>query len=204
MTATNNATAPLGKLSFTFNSAAADADGLADDVNASSGEALTLAANDAGDDLAHLITFTPSGSITGNYVITGTGPNGQAQTETVATSTDQAVTSTLYFMTVTEVLAPAGIGAETIDIGWAAGSVTPWYPLTKRMTRMNFGITVTTGSSPTFSMQHTFDGTQAFIHASVSGATANVDGSYTGPIGAIRALWTAAGEITFSSTTAID
>lgn len=87
-------------------------------VNATGGTAFTLAASSCGDSLAHQLSFAPSGSVSGSYVITGTDADGKTQTETVATSTTNTVESTKYFLTVTEILAPAGIGAETIDIGF--------------------------------------------------------------------------------------
>jgi len=164
------------------------------------GAELALAANDAGDNLAHLIVITPSGSVTGDYVITGTGPNGQAQSETVATDTTNAVTSTLYFLTVTSVTAPAGIGSETVDIGWAANSVTPWRAVDPRMTHMMFGCRIVTGS-PTFTLQHSMDpaGGDAYPHAQVTDATAGVSNSYAGPIQAIRLLFTVAGRVRLSA-----
>lgn len=95
-----------------------DTDAYANDVNASAGDPFTLAATSAGDSLAHKVIITPSGSVTGNYTITGTDADGQTQTETLATDTVNAVTSAKYYLTLTSVLAPAGIGAETVDIGF--------------------------------------------------------------------------------------
>lgn len=95
-----------------------DTDGFANDVNSSAGTAFTLAATSAGDNLAHKIIITPSGSVTGNYTITGTDADGRVQSEILATDTTNAVTSAKYYLTLTSVLAPSGIGAETVDIGW--------------------------------------------------------------------------------------
>lgn len=87
-------------------------------VNATGGTAFTLAATSCGDSLAHQLSFAPSGSVTGNYSVTGTDADGRAQAETVATSTTNTVESSKYWLTVSEILAPAGIGAATIDIGF--------------------------------------------------------------------------------------
>lgn len=95
-----------------------DTDAYANDVNTTDGLPFTLAATSAGDSLAHKVIITPSGSVTGDYTLTGTDADGRAQTETLATNTTSAVTSAKYYKTLTEVLAPSGIGAETVDIGF--------------------------------------------------------------------------------------
>lgn len=106
-----------------------DTDGFANDVTASAGNPFTLAATSAGDAMAHKVIITPSGSVTGNYSLTGTDAEGKAQTETLATNTTNAVTSTKFFLTLTEVLAPAGIGSETVDIGWTDDVVGAMFPI---------------------------------------------------------------------------
>jgi hypothetical protein len=93
--------------------------GFANDVNASSGNPFTLTATSSGDSLAHKVVITPSASVTGDYTITGTDADGRVQTETLATDTTNAVTSVKFYLTLTSVLAPSGIGANTVDIGWA-------------------------------------------------------------------------------------
>ena len=114
---------------YSFDVADEDTDGFANDVNAAAGEPLTLAATAPSDGLAHKVIITPGGAVTGNYTLTGTDADGKAQVETLATDTDQAVTSLKYFKTLTEVLAPAGIGAETVDIGWVDEVAGPTIPL---------------------------------------------------------------------------
>jgi len=94
-----------------------DTDGFANDVAGTSGVAFVLAATTPADGLGHLVIITPSGSVTGSYIITGTDASGLYQTETLATNTTNAVTSVKYYKTLTSVLAPSGIGAETVDIG---------------------------------------------------------------------------------------
>ncbi len=95
-----------------------DTDAYANDVAGTSGVAFVLSATAPGDSLAHKVIITPSGSVTGNYTLTGTDADGRAQTEVLATSTTNPVTSVKYYLTLTSVLAPAGIGAETVDIGF--------------------------------------------------------------------------------------
>lgn len=190
-------TARQEKFEITGTSSAADTDGYANDVNTTDGLPFTLAATVPGDSLAHKVIITPSGSVTGDYIITGTGPNGQSQTETLATDTTNAVTSAKYYKSVTEVLAPAGIGANTVDIGWTAASVTAWQSLSPQMTRLNFGVTKGTGS-PTYTVQQTFDGDAVFDHADVAAETTSQWGTIVGPVAGIRLVWTAAGQATLT------
>lgn len=186
-------------LTISGNSSAADTDGYANNVTADPGEPLTLAATEPGDSLAHLVIITPSGSVTGSYTITGTGPQGEAQTETLATDTTNAVTSAKHYKTVTEVLAPDTLGAETVDIGWTAASVSAWkaiptfggYPI-------GVGVTVVSGL-PTYTLQHTYDGVAVLNHATIASKTASFDGSITTPVQAIRLSWAAAGPISMSA-----
>ena len=104
---------------YDFAPAAEDTNGFANDVTAASGQPFTLAATVSGDDLAHKVVITPSGSVTGNYTISGLDADGQTQSETLATDTVNAVTSVNYYSSLTSVLAPSGLGAGTVDIGWA-------------------------------------------------------------------------------------
>lgn len=186
-------------LTITGNSSALDADGYANDVAGTSGQPFTLAATAPGDSLAHLVIITPSGSVTGNYTLTGTGPEGQAQTETLATDTTNAVTSSKYFKTLTQVLAPSGIGANTVDIGWTAASVSAWKVLPKfAEVPIGIGVTVVSGS-PTYTLQHTYDGSAAFNHATIASKSSSFDGSITAPVQAIRLSWAAAGSLSLAA-----
>lgn len=82
-----------------------------------------------------------------------------------------------------------------------AVSSAPWIPLDPHKNPGNIGFYVTkiggAGTDITFSVQHTFDdvlteaSATAFDHSTVSGKTANIDGSYLFPISAIRLRVTA-------------
>jgi len=115
--------------SVTYTPADDSTNGIATSTNSAAGVAFTQVATNAADNLAHLIIITPSKSVTGNYTITGTDADGKAQTETLATNTTSAVTSVKYYLTVTSVLAPAGITDATVQIGWTDDIVSPTYPL---------------------------------------------------------------------------
>lgn len=108
---------------------AEDTDGFANDVTAASGQPLTLAATESGDDLAHKVIITPSGAVTGDYTITGLDADGQAQSEVLATNGVTAVTSEKYYLGLVSVLAPSGLGANTVDIGWVDEFVSKTIPL---------------------------------------------------------------------------
>lgn len=115
---------------WTYTIAAASVTGYASNVT---GATWTLTANTAGDGLAHPVTIKGDAATDHSAktaVITGTGPEGQAQTETVNLPNGTAtVTSLKYFKTVTSVVPSATISTDTMDIGWTATGVTPAIPL---------------------------------------------------------------------------
>jgi hypothetical protein len=191
-----------------------DTDGIANDVTALEGVALTLASDGPGDGLAHLIIITPSGSISDDFVITGTDADGVVQTETLASNTTSAVTSVKYYKTVTEVLA-ATLGAETVDIGWTDDIVSPTFPLNWRQQDFHVSLGVDVSGTIDYTVQHTFDPLHPqehnvadpapstfkwWPHASLVTKTADTDGDYDFPVTATRLLinsLTAGATITF-------
>ena len=189
------------KIQITGNSAALDADGLANDVAyASGGYALT--ATTSGDSLAHKITVL--GNAATNHsaktiTVTGTDADGNVQTETMAGPNGiVTVTTAKFYLTVTSVTIDATTNADTFDIGWTAASVSPWYHVNKQPWGPNgvgFGCVVDSGT-PTYTVEQQYgDGTK-FNHATVASETTSQEGSYTTPVRAIRLSWAAAGGVT--------
>lgn len=193
----------MKKLTLTGTSVAQDTDNIANNVTASSGVAFTLITDETPDGLAHKLILTPSGSVTGNYGLSGLDADGVAVSETLATNTTNAVTSAKYYASGIAVTAPSGLGAETVDIGYTADSVSASvHPeLNGRITggtfNIGFGCTVGTGT-PTYTVQHTYDGVAWFNHSSVAAETTSQDGTYISPVSAIRLLWAAAGQVTLT------
>lgn len=113
-----------------YTPAAASLTGL---LSNATGATWTLTATSAADNLAHLITIRNDSATdhSGKTVIlTGTDADGKAQTETMDLPAGSAtVTSTKYFLTLTTAVPSATIGADTMDIGWAAGAISPTYPI---------------------------------------------------------------------------
>lgn len=97
-----------------------DLDGFAnnsvDDVGAPG--FMVLTETTVGDGFAHKVRFTPSGSITGDFIILGTDQDGNVAGETLETDEGNAVTTVGFYLTLTSIETPAGLGAETVDIGW--------------------------------------------------------------------------------------
>ena len=193
-------------------SAAASVTGL---LSNATGSTWTLTANDAGDmvtvnngttvPMAHLITIKGDAATDHSAktaVITGTGPNGEVQTETVNLPNGTAtVTSTKYFRSVQTVVPSATIGGDTMDIGWALGSVSPSFnPQLARVSNFNFGFGCNVAAgSPTYTVQHSYDnGSTWFNHASVAAETTSQEGTYTSPVEAVRLAFTAAGSVTLT------
>ena len=106
-----------------------DTNGFANDVTAASGAAFTLITDETPDGIAHKVVITPSGAVTGNYTITGLDADGIETSETLATDAANAVTSVNFYASELVVTAPSGLGAETVDIGWADEAVSQTIPL---------------------------------------------------------------------------
>lgn len=180
-------------------SVAANVTGL---LSNATGVSWALTTNDSGDDMAHLITIKGDAATDHSAktaVITGT-LFGVVQTETVNLPNGTAtVTSTKYFSSVTSVVPSATIGADTMDIGWAAASVSDALSmhLGKCDFTMGMGCVIDSGT-PTYGVQHSFDGINYFNHAVIAGKTANTDGSYLFPVDKVRLAFTVAGGVTFT------
>lgn len=182
-------------------SAAASLTGLASNVT---GASFTLTANDAGDGLAHKVTVRNDSATdhSGKTIaLVGTDANGNVLTETLTGPAGSAtVTSSGYFLTLTSATPSATIGADTFDIGWAAASISASsYPSLSRISEFNIGIgcTVVSGT-PTFTVQHSYDGIYWFDHSVIAAKSASTDGNYTSPVRAIRLAWSAAGEVSMA------
>lgn len=181
-------------------SAAADLVGFASNVT---GAAFTLTANNSGDSLAHKVTIRNDSATdhSGKTVLlVGTAPNGEPQTESVTGPGNGAtVTSTKYFRTLTSATPSATIGADTFDIGWAADSLSAWYPFAADRETFNVGIgcEVVSGS-PNYTVQISFGG-GAFNHANLTSKTASAYSDLQAPCKAIRLLFAAAGGVTLTA-----
>lgn len=87
----------------------------------------TATATNSGDGMAHQVTLRNDSANTKvglNFTITGTDIAGKAQTEVLAgPGASATVTSVKFFLTVTSIAVSATIGADTVDAGWAATSI---------------------------------------------------------------------------------
>ena len=107
-----------------------DGNGYGNDVT---GATFTLTANDAGDELAHIVSIlnNTANSHAGKTVtLVGTDADGEALTEVITgPGASATVESTEYFLTLTSATPSATIGADTFDIGWADEVTTQTIPL---------------------------------------------------------------------------
>lgn len=184
--------------SWSYTPADDDTDGFGNDLVGTSGVAFVLTATTAADSLAHKVIITPSGSVTGNYSITGTDADGRTQTETLATDTTNAVTSAKYYKTLTSILAPSGIGAETVDIGWTDDIVTPTILLNHKQADFKVRFNVIITGTIDYSVQQTLSeirsGDSAYStwnwlsHGSVVAKTTSQEGYFAVPVTAMRVL----------------
>ena len=167
----------------------------------STGASYVLTANSAADSLAHLITIKNNSATDHSgktMAITGTDANGRPLTQTITGPAGSAtVTSTAYFQTVTSVVPSASTGADTFDIGWTAGAITPSFMVNlNHALPINIGIgsTVVSGS-PNYTLQYTFDNSAWFDDATITGKTASFAGGFTLPVYALRMKYTVAGSV---------
>lgn len=115
---------------ITIDPANEDGNGYGNDVT---GASFTLTANDAGDDLAHIVSIlnnTANSHAGKTITLVGTDADGGALTEVVTGPAGSAtVVSTEYFLTLDSATPSATIGADTFDIGWADEVATKTIPL---------------------------------------------------------------------------
>jgi hypothetical protein len=187
----------------TYTPAGVDLDGYADDVTAAAGEPFPLSATEPGDGLAHLVVITPSGAVTGNYTISGLSLEGVSISEVLATDGGSDVSSAKFYAEVTSVLAPSGLGSETVDIGWSDDCVVPVYPLNWRQDNFQVSLAVFVTGTTNYTVQHTFNELYSLAaeppplssedytwwpHATLVTKTASADGNYAFPVTATRLL----------------
>lgn len=181
---------------YSYTPADNDLNGFASTVGGTAGVAFVQQVYTVGDNLAHLVTIDPSGSVSGNYTLTGTDSDGFSQTETLATDTVNTVTSVKYFLTLTSVLAPSGIGAETVEIGWSDVCIGPTVPLNRLQVDFQVSLGVDISGTINYTVQHCLRDIRAanpstltwWPHASLVSKTADTDGNYASPVSATRLL----------------
>lgn len=182
-----------------MNSGAASTNGFAAGVT---GAAFTLTATAPTDGLGHLVTVLNNTANTHagkTIAIVGTDENGNTQNETITGPAGNAtVTSTKYFKTLTSVTPSATIGADTFDIGWAAGSRGPWFqPDMNGGGEFNIGIgcTVVSGT-PNYGVVVSYDRTSWQAHSTIAAKTASFGGQQATPVVAMAVQFTVAGAVT--------
>jgi len=183
-------------IEFNYTPVDDSATGYASAVGGTPGVAFVLAATTAGDSLAHPVTIAPSAGVTGNYTLTGTDADGIAQTETLPTNAAATVTSVKFFKTLTEVLAPSGIGANTVNIGWSDVGVGATYCLNWRQPDFQVSLGVVVSGTINYTVQHCLENIRSaapstltwWPHASLVGDTTSQDGNYASPVTATRIL----------------
>lgn len=197
----------MKRISHSYTSGAADVTGFA---ALATGASWSLTATAPTDGLAHLLTIKGDQATDHSLktvVVTGADENGAAQTETLNLPNGVAtVTSTKYWKTVTSPLVPsATINGDTVGLGWAATSVTPWVGVSNYTApvvfNMGFVVRVVTGS-PTYTMQATYDDNYAVNHATVTGQTTTQEGAYTEARSSVRLKFTAAGTVSLTAMVA--
>lgn len=188
--------------SQTYTTVAANLTGFASNVT---GATWTLTNNVVtGSDLAHNVTIR-NDSVTDHSaktaILTGTGPDGEAQTETLnLPGTSATVTSTKYFKTLTSIVPSATILTDTMDIGWAVTAVGNTLPLNWRQHPFTVSIATYPSGTSNHKVQQTYEDVLNTVgsytwydHASLTNKSAAAEGTYTAPVTATRLVvntWT--------------
>lgn len=201
----------MNRFITTGTSVALSATGFASNV---SGASFALTATEVSDGLAHLVTVKNDSATDHSdktIALVGTDADGRPLTETLTCPAGTAtVTSTKHFKTLqTPLLPSATIGADTFDIGYTADSVSPtFWPIneakrTHGAFNIGFACVVGTGT-PTYTVQHNYDGTTWHNHATVAAETTTQEGTYTSPVAGIRLSWAAAGQVSMTALQVAD
>jgi hypothetical protein len=170
-------------ISFTRSQPVADAESVAAAQLLNDSGVITLDGTLASDGVAALtvpayVTAFSEESIAVNFLVSGTSPNGVAQTETLAITASGTVTSSLSFATVTNVYADAPTSA-TISIGNAAAGYTSWIPLDIYTPNQVTSISAKTSGTVDYSVEYTnedpFD--QTIDHLAVPHPAASLTGA---------------------------
>ena len=102
---------------------------------------------------AVLIAYSQASSSI-NFVVTGTGPAGQSQVETLAVTASGNLTGTLTFATVTQITASASANL-TISIGNGVPGYTAWLPLDVYTPNQVTNISAKTSGTVNYSVEYT-------------------------------------------------
>lgn len=102
---------------------------------------------------AVLVAYSQASS-TINFVVTGTGPAGQSQTETLAVTASGNLTGSLAFATVTAITSSAA-APSTISIGNGVPGYTSWLPLDIYTPNQVTTISAKTSGTVNYSVEYT-------------------------------------------------
>lgn len=174
--------------------AALDLDGFYNDATGAGPFAVTASPDDS---MSHLVSFDSAANLSAiTATITGT-IDGAAATETVTLPNATTVYSTKHFDTVSSVSVSATLGANTMDIGWGAVSVSHAIMLDHQQDRFNVGLAVDISGTINYGLQVCYEdllniadvsAVSWFAHDSITGETADQTGTQSWPATAVRLI----------------
>lgn len=141
---------------------------------------------------AHRLDIESTGNISGvTFTITGTDQNGDAVSEDIAGPNATTVTTTNYFLTITQIAVDGAVGTNT-SVGTTDEAVINDYPLNHVQPEFNVAVAANISGTIDYTVQHTFDNVLDgdsptwHNHASLVNQTADADGNYDFPVMATR------------------
>lgn len=176
--------------------AAADADGYAKSQTPAGAGNLTLDGDLVGvADVARRVLVTTVSDESGKTLtIYGTDRRGDSISEVMTGPNATTGYTNLDFKTVTQVAVSAAF-TGAVTVGTNAVASTAWYPCNYKANpfSIGFGVTLSSGASMTYSIEHTFEDVQlnaapydVFSHDTASGKTASHDDNYAFGVSAMR------------------
>lgn len=151
---------------------------------------------------AQLVRLTSGGNDSGiTFTFTGTDANGRPLTETVAGTNGSNTDTTKHFKTITAITHTGSV-ATTVIVGNLIESVSPSIELMREKVnnfQLGIGCDLSAGTA-TYEIQQTYDGLTWFAHASITGKSADADGSLLFPVAALRLRLTASSSGSVTAT----
>jgi hypothetical protein len=183
-------------MSASFTSYTPADDSLSGFANAITGAGpFTMTTKNSGDSLSHLASIQSAANLAAiTFTLTGTDPDGNAQTEAIVGPNIATVYGLKYWKTLNTVSVSSTLGANTANIGWKDDCVGATFPLDWRQDSFAVSLGIDVSGTINYTIEHTFrrmsDGfPSTFLwlpHSSLVTKTVDSDGNYAFPVTATR------------------
>lgn len=129
------------------------------------------------------------------FTVYGIDRYGNDNSETITGPDTTTVTGAVDWSIIHRIATSAAVG-NNVEVGSVGTVFSQWIPVDRYGGDISLAVTLSSGASMTYAIQHTFENVQAngfqeddanvFVHATMTGETTSQDGSYSTPIYALR------------------